>query len=98
MNTVCVLYVTWKQACFQLWLNINEAACYSWAVMGIPANSSSFPRSLQVFIKSPRLLVKVPNLPGNTYRGIFQFFPINFVILEMSKKENKTRGGFSALI
>ena len=50
MNTACVLYVTWKQACFQLWLNINEAAYYSWAVMGIPANSSSFPRSL----KSPR--------------------------------------------
>ena len=70
MNTACVLYVTWKQACFQLWLNISDAAYYSWAVMGIPANSSSFPRSL----KSPHLLVRAPNLPGNTYHGLFQFF------------------------
>ena len=30
--------------------------------------------------------------------AFFNFFFINFVILEISKKENKTRGGFSTLI
>ena len=39
------------------------------------------------FIKSPGLPVRAPNLPGNTYRGFFQFFFfVNLVVFEMSKR------------
>ena len=41
------------------------------------------------FIKSPGLPVRAPNLPGNTYRGLFQNVLINFIILEMSKRKIK---------
>ena len=43
----------------------------------IPANSPGFPGSLQVFMKSPGLPVRAPNLSGTSYRGSFLF--INFV-------------------
>ena len=46
-------------------------------------------KSLKFFIKFPGLLVRAPNLPGNTYRGLFQIFFINFVIFEMSKRKIK---------
>ena len=49
------------------------------------------------YIKSCGLPVRAPNLPGNTYRGLFQKFFINFTILQNVTKENKTRSGFSAL-
>ena len=41
------------------------------------------------FIKPPGLPVRAPNLPGNTYRDLFQNFFINFIIFEMSKRKIK---------
>ena len=41
------------------------------------------------FIQSPSLPVRAPNLPGNTYCGLFQNFFINFFIFEMSKRKIK---------
>ena len=48
-----------------------------------------FPGVSKFFIRSPGLPVRAPNLPGNTYRGLFQNFFINFVIFEMSKRKMK---------
>ena len=58
-----------------------------------------FPGVSKFFIKSPGLPVRAPNLPGNTYRGLFQNFFINFVIFEMSKRKIKQEvDRFSVLI
>ena len=43
----------------------------------------------KLFIKSPGLPIRAPDLPGNTYRAFFQFFFINFVIFEMSERKIK---------
>ena len=43
------------------------------------------------FIKSPGLPVRAPNLPGNAFRGLFQFFFINFIIFERSKRKMKQK-------
>ena len=37
-----------------------------------------FPGVSKFFIQSPGLPVRAPNLPGNTFRGFFPFFFINF--------------------
>ena len=31
---------------------------------------------VSTFFKSPELAVRAPNLPGNTYRGLFNFFSL----------------------
>ena len=41
------------------------------------------------YIKSCGLPVRAPNLPGNTYRGLFQKFFINFIICKMSQRKIK---------
>ena len=48
-----------------------------------------FPGVSKFFIKSPGLLVRAPDLPGNTYHAFFQFFFINLVIFEMSERKIK---------
>jgi len=63
----------------------------------VPANSPCFPGKpgfSKFFIKFPGLLVRAPNLPGNTYWGLFQTFFINFVIFKMSKRKIKQEVDF----
>ena len=38
---------------------------------------------------SSNLTGRAPNLPGNTYRGLFQNLFFNFIIFEMSKRKIK---------
>ena len=48
-----------------------------------------FPGVSKFFIKSPGLLVRAPNLPGNAFRDLFHNFFINFIIFERSKRKIK---------
>ena len=52
-----------------------------WLCQDLPTN---LPRPF-----SSNLPVRVSNLSGNTYQGLFQFFFINFVIFETSKRKIK---------
>ena len=52
-----------------------------------------FPGVSKFFIKSPGLPVRASNLPGNTHRGLFQNFFINFVIFKISKRKIKQEVG-----
>ena len=59
------------------------------AMFAYPPTLLIFPGVSKYFIKSPSLPVRAPNLPANTYRGLFQKFFINFSISEISKRRIK---------
>lgn len=51
--------------------------------------SPGFSGRLQVFMKSPDIPVKTPNLPGNTDRSLFPNCFITFFLLEIRKRKIK---------
>ena len=73
----------------QVNLHLNHtlySSLYLYTYLPIPP---VFPGVSKFFIRSPGLPVRAPNLPGNTFRGLFRNFFINFVIFEMSKRKMK---------
>ena len=79
------------------WTSVRQHAILeqSWAylpTLPVFPGVSKFSSNLPVSWLEHQISREIPTV------AFFNFFFINFINLEVSKKENKTRGGFSALI
>ena len=74
--------------CMHAWIHYTLILCLTYPYLPtLPV----FPVVSKFFIRSPGLLVRAPNLPGNTYRGLFNFF---FIISLFSRDVGNIRKAF----
>ena len=58
-----------------------SSECNAWSYESYLPTLPVFPGISKFFIKSPGILVRAPNLPGNTYRGLFTIFSLILLFL-----------------